>query len=95
MPLKETYTKDIKLSVTRMLPNARVFIFGSQVMGTSRQDSDCDVAIDAGHILSFSEIGALRENFENSDLPFSVDLIDIRATSPDFLARISQHWQEI
>jgi len=78
-----------------VFPNARVFVFGSQVTGVPRQDSDCDVAIDAGHKMSFSEIGSLRENFEKSNLPFFVDLIDVRATSPSFLARISQRWQEI
>lgn len=64
--------------------DASIWIFGSRVSGRARRYSDLDLAIDAGRRLSIDETAILREAFEESDLPYRVDLVDWQAISPDF-----------
>ena len=55
------------------LPNAEVWVYGSRAKGTSRPESDLDMVVftspEQAHAVS-----DLREAFEESDLPFRVDL---------------------
>lgn len=52
----------------------RVFAFGSRVGGRARRFSDLDLALDAGRLLMLSETASLAEAFDESDLPWRVDL---------------------
>ena len=64
--------------------SARVWVFGSRATGTARRWSDLDLAIDAGRPLTLDETAALREAFEESDLPYRVDLVDWHAIDARF-----------
>ena len=67
------------------LPQVRkVWVFGSRATGRARRYSDLDLAIDAGRPLTSDEAGALREAFEESDLPYRVDLVDWQAIDDRF-----------
>lgn len=65
-------------------PKSTVWIFGSRATGNARKFSDLDLAIDAGHPLSLSDIAALNEAFEGSDLPYKVDILDWLTINEDF-----------
>ena len=55
------------------LPNTEVWLYGSRIKGTARPSSDLDMVIftqDEQQTQFFD----LREAFEESDLPFCVDL---------------------
>ena len=49
---------------------------------------DLDLLIDNPHELPLAAIAELREAFAESNLPFSVDLLERRNASPEFLSRI-------
>lgn len=57
-------------------------LFGSRIKGSSKQFSDLDVCIKDN--LQDYEIQLLREAFENSRLPFKVDLVDYRRVDETF-----------
>ena len=63
----------------------KIVVFGSRVKGTARPFSDLDLCIKEN--LPAIEIELLREKFENSDLPFKVDLIEY--------AKIDTYFQKI
>jgi predicted nucleotidyltransferase len=73
-------------------PDVVVRIFGSRARGEARRGSDLDLAIDAGRPLTPRESGALADAFEESDLPYTVDLVDVRAASEGFVALIEREW---
>ena len=54
----------------------KVWVFGSRATGRARRYSDLDLAIDAGRPLSLDEAALLREAFDESDLPYRVDIVD-------------------
>jgi predicted nucleotidyltransferase len=56
------------------LPNTTVWAYGSRVRGTARAHSDLDLAAFATPQQQ-GEIADLQEAFDESDLPFRVDLL--------------------
>lgn len=64
--------------------SVRVWVFGSRVTGRARRYSDLDLSIDAGRPLTVDESARLREAFEESDLPYRVDIIDWQTIGEDF-----------
>lgn len=55
--------------------NVSVAIFGSRAEGKHRPNSDLDLLISEPMPISSATIEKLKEAFEESDLPFSVDLV--------------------
>jgi predicted nucleotidyltransferase len=74
----------LELLALSLPPSVRVWVFGSRATGRARRYSDLDLLIDAGRPLSFDEAGLLREAFEESDLPYRVDIVDWHAISDRF-----------
>src|SRR5437868_12492602 len=71
--------------LAELLPaSAQVWVFGSRATGRARRYSDLDLLIDAGRPLSPDEAVLLREAFEESDLPYRVDLVDWRGIDDRF-----------
>ena len=71
----------------RHLPNTTVWAYGSRVKWTSRSASDLDLAAFARPEQS-ARVAELREAFDESDLPFSVDLFVWDEISDSFRKRI-------
>lgn len=65
-------------------PRYEVWAFGSRVNGTARQFSDLDLAIITKHPMPLKDFAIIKEAFEQSNLPYKVDLIDWAATSVPF-----------
>ena len=55
------------------LPNTRVWVYGSRARFTAQKNSDLDMVVFAPSAQR-RQVGDLREAFEESDLPFRVDL---------------------
>jgi predicted nucleotidyltransferase len=70
-----------------LFPNARVILFGSRALGTHRQNSDIDIAIDAGIKLDRSAIGEARDMLNASNMPYHFDIVDIQSV-PDEMRKI-------
>ena len=69
---------------TLLPPDAKVWVFGSRATWTTKRSSDLDLAIDAGRPLTPGEEGDLADAFDESDLPYKVDIADIQTLSESF-----------
>lgn len=76
-------------------PQAEVRAFGSRVTQTAKNYSDLDLAIVGERKFTLAEMGRLREAFEESDLPFRVDVLDWHAISPEFQKVIEAGYEVI
>ena len=66
-------------------PSYRTFAFGSRATGRRLKPwSDLDLAIEGPEPLAFEVIGLLREEFDESLLPWKVDIVDRATVSEDF-----------
>jgi predicted nucleotidyltransferase len=69
------------------LERQRVQVFGSRAQHRAKPFSDLDLLV-LGAPLGPALRGALEEAFDESDLPFRVDIAEAAALSPEFRARI-------
>lgn len=78
--------KTIKTILWQYLDKNRdkAFIFGSWAIGDNRKFSDIDIGIESKRKLSFHLIARLREDFEESNLPYAVDVVDFSGTTKQF-----------
>ena len=58
------------------VPEHEVIVFGSRATGMAREKSDLDLCIMGPSPLSLSEQGKLADAFDESPLPFKVDVIE-------------------
>lgn len=65
-------------------PELDVLIFGSRANGNSHEHSDLDIALRGAHKLDILFLATLKDEFQESDLPFRVDIIDFHRVSPAF-----------
>jgi len=70
-----------------------VRVFGSRYLGQAKPYSDLDLCVIGGTAISMQALRALREAFEESDLPFRVDVLDWHTISPEFQAVISRGYE--
>jgi predicted nucleotidyltransferase len=87
---------DHKQLVTSILHNSLcdsesvVYVFGSRAKGNAYAYSDLDLAIDRNHTkIPLSIITKLAVDFENSMLPYNVDIVDMNNISDVFKKTIA------
>lgn len=73
---------------THLPSGMRVRVFGSRARQTARPGSDLDLLIEAERRLTSLERALLADAFEESDLPFRVDLVEELSLSSAFKASI-------
>lgn len=66
------------------IKKGKVYAFGSRYKNNNRKFSDFDIAIDTDEKLSFEFLNILKDAFEESDLPYRVDIIDYNNISDKF-----------
>ncbi|MCY3886089.1 MAG: restriction endonuclease subunit S [Chloroflexi bacterium] len=65
-------------------PDVTVWVFGSRTDWTTKDSSDLDLALEADGALDRRLLGRLRSAFEESDLPYIVDVVDMHGVSERF-----------
>ncbi len=84
--LNQTQLKQIKQIVRKYLPEDayKSFIFGSRANGTNRKFSDIDLGLQGPKALSPKEYIKIKNEFDDSDIPYRVDLVDFNNVSDKF-----------
>lgn len=78
-----------------LAPNTKVSVFGSRASGKAKPWSDLDLMIDAQMPLPIELLAALAEAFEESELPWKVDLVDRQTVDCSFAEVIAQSQVEL
>lgn len=74
---------------------SRVWVFGSRATGHTKKSSDLDLVIDICRPLTQKESLDLSDDFDESDLPYKVDFVDIYSMSDSFKALTQPNWVEL
>ena len=77
------YINFIKNTISSYLKEYKLYIFGSRVNGNARKYSDIDIAIESDKLTPAIK-SQIELDFENSTLPYEVDVIDLNNFSNDF-----------
>ena len=62
----------------------KVWVFGSRVNWTTKDSSDLDLALESMSHLGHKVLGTLKYAFEDSSLPYTVDLVDFNRIGDSF-----------
>ena len=91
----EPHEREQVLAILREhLPGRKVWVFGSRATGKRlKRFSDLYLAIEG--TLKLGERGDLEEAFDESLLPFKVDLVELGAVSADFKRRIEADFVDL
>ena len=79
----------VRAIVRQHVHGGEVFAFGSRVSGRAKKFSDLDLMIKAPGGLTWRTLAELRESFEASDLPITVDVVDWNVCNPQFRSLVS------
>ncbi|WP_133512357.1 nucleotidyltransferase family protein [Candidatus Thiosymbion oneisti] len=76
LDLRPRHAAMVRDILHRLVPDRSVWAFGSRVTGKARRYSDLDLVVMGDRPLPSPSRQALQEAFEESDLPFRVDVLD-------------------
>ncbi len=82
--LTDEQLRIVRAILAEWVPAAQVRAFGSRANGTAHRHSDLDLALVGDGRIDTSTLNRLREAFEDSELPFRVDVLDWNAVSDSF-----------
>lgn len=84
MDIKKEDKEKIIAIVSALIPEAKIYLFGSRARLTHHSRSDIDIALDAGKkIEPRYRVGELRSMLVESHIPYKIDIVDIYMTSDD------------
>ncbi|MEX0845344.1 MAG: nucleotidyltransferase domain-containing protein [Balneolaceae bacterium] len=85
MILSDKHIAIIDNILKKNFSDCRILVFGSRVTNKSKQFSDLDLAVDHnGSPLPLLKLADAKQDFINSDLPYSVDLVDLNRVDEKF-----------
>ena len=93
--IAERHLETIKRILAEFVGDCEVRAFGSRGNGQATKYSDLDLAIVGRVRLKRRAKMLLREAFEESDLPFRVDVVDYNTVSETFRAIIDRSYEVI
>ena len=95
LDLKTHELETVRNILNRFVPEAEIIVFGSRIHGTAKPWSDLDLAIKAESALDWKVLEEIKEAFQESELPFRVDVLDWNEITPAFRRAIEGNGFEI
>ena len=94
---KDIYLKQIRKIIFGRLKDYRfqLFLFGSQSTQKASRTSDIDVGVLPMDPLPKGLLSEIREELEESHIPYPVDLVDLSRSNPAFLRGWDRLWKII
>jgi predicted nucleotidyltransferase len=81
--LEEPIKQKIIAVIHALMPDAKIYLFGSRARGTARDSSDIDLALDRGTKIPFYEIAEIKNVIEALSIPYLVDVLDMNSISDE------------
>lgn len=89
------YLEMIRAILDKHLLNCQVWAFGSRVKGHAKKYSDLDLVVVGKEKIPGKVVYLLKDEFQESDLPFRVELLDYNALSEEFKKVILDKYEVI
>lgn len=88
----DKYVLEAKKLILDFMQNedAKIYLFGSRARNTAVRSSDIDIAIKYNGASNRRKIAALRDELEESNIPYMVDIVDMNEAASDLLAEIER-----
>ena len=90
LDIRPEHLEMVRDILRRHVPQYAVSAFGSRAKWSAKNYSDLDLCVHSDRALDLPTLGALNEDFAESDLPYKVDVVDWATTSEAFRKIIEQ-----
>ena len=84
LDLRPEHWARVRDILATQIPDREVLAFGSRARGQAKPYSDLDLAVLGDDPLGLHKVAELKEAFEESDLPFKVDVVEWAQTDSRF-----------
>ena len=74
--------------ISALIPNAKIYLFGSRARGTHSKWSDIDLALDTGKPLTNTNIDEVKSVLAATNIPYKVDVLDFQSVSTEMQTSI-------
>ncbi|MFH1452921.1 MAG: nucleotidyltransferase domain-containing protein [Armatimonadota bacterium] len=91
--ISASHLEIVKKILQKHVPECEVRVFGSRLNENIKSYADLDLAIVGKEKLPIDKIYSLKEDFQESDLPFRVDVLDWNAISLEFKSVIEKGYE--
>lgn len=92
--LREKDLVIVRNILDKYFPDQTIWIFGSRVTGSYKEFSDLDIAILSENEVNQKTLAIAKEEFVDSNIPISVDLVDYNLTSGPLREAIDKKHKE-
>lgn len=79
--IRRKSTKKIIAIVSALIPEAKIYLFGSRARGTNSEWADIDIALDAGKLLETRDVYELSCMLQESFIKYDIDVVDLYQVS--------------
>lgn len=93
--LEKEQLKLIQTILRKYFPNAEIRVFGSRYKHTNKPYSDIDIAIIEKQKIDLTTYCRVKEELEESNLKYRVDLLDWHSISKEFQKIIEEGYEKI
>ena len=83
MALNKKYKDKLISIIHKHIPGCTIYLFGSRALDTERSGSDIDISLDAGKIIDHRKILAIQLDFDETNIPMKMDLVDLNTASQE------------
>lgn len=97
IPNEEKYKKQILTIIRKHFPSGAIYLFGSRARRSNWPESDVDIALDFGRMIDYSVIARIKEDLENTTIPFTFDVLDVHDVGVEMQESIEKEkvlWSE-
>lgn len=85
---KTEHLELIRKAVMARIPGCEIWVFGSRISGKAKPWSDLDIALISRGPIDLATMAAIRDDLDESDLPYRVDVLNWHNISKEFRAII-------
>ncbi len=97
LDVESKHFKIITNILKELVPSAKVFVFGSRAKkNKAKPYSDLDIALDCnGKNIDLSTLARLGSAFEQTTIPYTIDIVDLNGISEEFKNNIKHDLLEL
>ena len=88
--LDEKIKQKIIAVISALMPDVKIYLFGSRARGTNGPRADIDIALDAGKRLLIEDVDEIKSMFKESNIMYQIDVVDFHQVSELMRSEISK-----
>jgi predicted nucleotidyltransferase len=79
--LDEKIKQKIIAVISALMPNVKIYLFGSRARGTNSPRADIDIALDGEKELQTVDVDEIKSMLRESNIMYKIDIVDIYQVS--------------